>query len=391
MDDSHVTLAAGCRSNRRAFVQTRAFADRHSERRLVGWRNERQISEAMSIVCTVYGLGIRASESIPGLRDLESISRMDVEVLLGLEPPWLDGALGAAQVWYSKPCQDEQGVPVLRVLAFARGAYFRLIYSDGTQFVVDRLGTQVWATWPGSSTLEDTATYLLGPVLGFVLRLRGVTCLHASAVAIGDRAIAILGPAGAGKSTTAAAFARAGRKVLTDDIMALDDRGDAFLVQPGYPRVRLWPASVNALYGGDDALPRLTPSWDKRYLDLFANGTRFQEESLPLAAIYLLGERCPAPALPFVELLSANESLMTLVANAYATEMSDKTMRAAEFRVLGRLLRHIPLRQVRPHADIASIQQLCDAIQADFESLNSSESLAISQGARTHGSAAAPQ
>ncbi len=36
---------------------------------------------------------------------------------------------------------------------------------------------------------------LLGLILGFVLRLRGVTCLHASAIAVRDRAIALLGPA----------------------------------------------------------------------------------------------------------------------------------------------------------------------------------------------------
>ena len=36
---------------------------------------------------------------------------------------------------------------------------------------------------------------LLGLILGFVLRLRGVTFLHASAIAVRDRAIALLGPA----------------------------------------------------------------------------------------------------------------------------------------------------------------------------------------------------
>jgi dephospho-CoA kinase len=58
--------------------------------------------------------------------------------------------------------------------------------------------------------------------------LRGVVCLHASAVAIGDEAIALLGPAGSGKSTTAAAFAERGYSVLAEDVVTLDDRGDHF-------------------------------------------------------------------------------------------------------------------------------------------------------------------
>src|SRR6185437_2076265 len=105
-----------------------------------------------------------------------------------------------------------------------------------------------WAAWREPLTLEDTSTYLLGPVMGFVMLLRGVVCLHASAVAIGEGAIALVGPAGSGKSTTAAAFAERGYRVLAEDVVTLDDRGYRFLLQPGYPCIRLWPAAVKALY-----------------------------------------------------------------------------------------------------------------------------------------------
>ena len=147
--------------------------------------------------------------------------------------------------------------------------------------------------WPDSSTLEDAATYLLGPVLGFVLRLRGITCLHASAVAVGDRAIALMGPANAGKSTTAAGFSRMGFPVLADDIVALSEPDEILRVQPAYPQLRLWPESAAFLYGSADALPRLTPTWDKRALDLTQNGCRFQ-----CAAIAARGHLRAGRALP---------------------------------------------------------------------------------------------
>src|SRR5690348_16585408 len=102
--------------------------------------------------------------------------------------------------------------------------------------------------------------------MGFVLRLRGALCLHASSVAVGDSAVALVGLPGAGKSTTAAAFACAGFSVLSDDVVALADEGPQFYVHPGYPRVNLWPDSVQELFGSEDALPRITPTWDKRYL-----------------------------------------------------------------------------------------------------------------------------
>ena len=108
-------------------------------------------------------------------------------------------------------------------------------------------GSEVWADGPENYALEDTATYLVGPVMGFVLRLRGSLPLHACSVAIGDKAIALMGPQGAGKSTAAAAFARLGYSVISEDVTALSESGGRYMVQPGYTRVNLWPESAEAL------------------------------------------------------------------------------------------------------------------------------------------------
>jgi hypothetical protein len=144
-----------------------------------------------------------------------------------------------ADFFYVSPNCNEQGHPTLRVGVVADGAYFVLVYGDGVRFAVDRSGREVWMDWPETSSLEDAATYLMGPVMGFVLRLRGLVSLHASAIAVGDRAIALVGEGGAGKSTTAAAFACLGYAVLSEDLVPLADQGNRFFVQPGYPRVNL--------------------------------------------------------------------------------------------------------------------------------------------------------
>ena len=321
---------------------------------------------------SIFGLRAQANRRIPGLIEIPDTAKADVEIVLGSMPPRLNDVSGATKVWYLSPEPDQDGVPQMTVWELAGGAYFRIRYSDATEFVVDGSGTEVWATWPETLTLEDTATYLLGPVLGFILRLRGVICLHASAVAVGDRAVALFGLAGAGKSTTAAAFAGLGYPALSDDVVPLSRQGTSFFVQPGYPRLRLWPDSVNFLYGSSDALPRLTPTWDKRYLDLTADGYQFQRQPLPLAAIYILGERSTDPAAPFVEAMPAHGGLMTLVANTYTNYLLDKARRAQEFELLGRLAAHVPLRRVTPHADPAYLPKLCDVILGDFLTLTPS-------------------
>ena len=265
---------------------------------------------------------------------------------------------------YVADYKSECGEPALRVFRVWDGKYYRFCYADATEFVVDQAGTEVWAEWPASLTLEDTATYLLGPIMGFVMLLRGVVCLHASAVAFGDKAIALLGPAGSGKSTTAAAFAERGFRILAEDVVTLDDRSDRFLVRPGYPCIRLWPASVQALYGSEKHLPKLTPNWDKCFLSL---EDQFQAQPLPLAAIYHLGERRHDARAPFVENLERSEALMSLVANTYATKLMDKQMRAREFELLTRVLGQVRVRRVVPNADPARINELCECIVKDFE------------------------
>ena len=264
---------------------------------------------------------------------------------------------------------NASGEPALRIWQVADGAFLYLAYCDGMEFWLDREGTRVWARWPAASSLEDAATFLMGPVLGLLLRIRGVMCLHASAVAFDDRAVAFVGDEGAGKSTTAAAFARRGHSVLSDDVVAIVERDGAFYVLPAYPYLSLWPDSVKMLYGPDKILPAFSPNWDKRVLSLAGDRLRFEEKSLPLDAIFLLGERSSESAAPYLETLTPQECLVALIANSYATGMLDNGMRAQEFALLGRMLASVPVRRVRPHEQPAQIDRLCEVIRTGYEAL----------------------
>src|ERR1041384_1080651 len=162
--------------------------------------------------CSIYGLGVVANRTIPGV-PLSKIASEDVRISFGPLPAWLH-EVTQSETSYVADYKSECGEPALRVFRLAEGRYYRFCYADRTEFVVDRDGTEVWAEWCAPLTLEDTATYLLGPVMGFVMLLRGVVCLHASAVVIGNQAIAFVGAGGSGKSTTAAAFGERGYRGL---------------------------------------------------------------------------------------------------------------------------------------------------------------------------------
>jgi hypothetical protein len=341
---------------------------------------------ALNFTYAVFGLLLRSNLPIPELiplrRDLAS-SPLDssgepaVAVHLNASPQSsTQNPSGPEELSYANSYEDEAGKPTLTIWKAAGSRYLRLAYFDGSQFWLDREGTEVWATWPANLTLEDTATYLLGPVLGLLLRLRGVTCLHASAVAFGNSAVAFVGSEGAGKSTTAAALARRGNAILSDDVVTLAERNGSFFVHPAYPYLCLWPESVESLYGSAEALPQFSAKYEKRCLSLGKQKLRFAQQALPLAAIYILGERRGDPA-PLVEELTPQRAFLALVANTFATNTLDSSMRAKEFEILARVAPTVPVRVLCAHHDASRLPDLCDLLSREAESLPTSKSAPV--------------
>ena len=274
---------------------------------------------------------------------VDSLAEIDVDVRFAPAEADTEGDEGGED-WYVARAEDT-GEPWLRIRRYEDSGELLISYPDGMRFRLDRLGKSIVVSCPEDLTLADASIYLLGPVLGIVLRLRGDVCLHGSVVELDNEAIGLLGPEGAGKSSTAAALAREGQRVLSDDLLVVNREGDRFYAEPGYPLLRLWPQSVGALYGSPEAMPQLVESWDKRYLDLETTGA-FAEGRLPLAAIYVLGERRAGLTRAITEPLSQRQALLELVANSFAGRLPGASARRSEFELLGPLTATMPVRRL---------------------------------------------
>ncbi len=306
-----------------------------------------------------FGLEIVADNPVLGLVPSCSAQEPDVRIHFNYIPE-----VSPCECLFRSPSHP-QGGPALNVYGVAGGS-FLFQYKDQTAFLVNGSGSEVWVRWPECFTQQDADTYLLGPILGFLLRLRGVVSLHASGIVIGGSAIAVVGQAGAGKSTIAAAFAQLGYAVLTDDVFALVDLGHEFWVEPGHAGLRLWPDSAESLWGSAHALPPLTPNWDKRHLDLQRKEFTFDTARKPVRGIYVLGPRSEEAAAPFIR--SEPKPLINLLANTYVNYLLDKRARAREFDLLGRLANCVPIRRVTPHLQASRLPELCNLIVADVGS-----------------------
>lgn len=149
---------------------------------------------------------------------------------------------------------------------------------------------------------------LLDQVLPATLASDRRLVLHASAVEIDGRAVGFLGPAGAGKSTIAAALVRQGASTLTDDALVVDLVRAKAIAVPTYPGLRLWPGS-RALVGTWPAIRRARVAHYTRKQRWAGPGVPFAQRPVRLEALYLVsrGKRLRLGA------LSGRESIMALI------------------------------------------------------------------------------
>jgi hypothetical protein len=326
-----------------------------------------------------YGLSLAANRRIPGLPTLAacraSVERMDLQIWFEWIPPWLKAILALPQTLrYVSPYLDDHGQPVLVVWMLADG-FYRFHYKEGIDFILSRDGARIWIRWPKTIAESDILSYLLGTIMGIVLRVRGVVCLHASAVAVNRRAIVFVGNAGAGKSTTAMALGRLGYPIISDDIVPIYEDAGVTYAQSGYPRMRLRQPSLPMLSDLNSDLPPLprNEGQGRLHFELISSGYQFQSDPLPIGALYLLADRNEDPHAPHVEPVSPLAGIMGIVANTYATRFLDKSMRSQELHELSQLMNQVAVRKVHPHQDPSRLAMLCKVILNDISSRASEE------------------
>jgi len=330
----------------------------------------------MNFDTQLYGLRLRSNCRLPGLVEASDVGPVDVRIDFSDGPLSTVTAVDAVE-WRSQPI-IETTCGFHRVFAgtSGEGRFWRLWYGCETlcqsvEFVIHPNGRQVWAfrqSWGdqrATISIQDSTSVFLGAVLGVVLRLRGMICLHASVVAVGSRAVVILGNKGEGKSSMAAALAERGHAVLSDDVAVVTKSSGNYVAHAGYPRLRLWPKTLRALKVDLDLAPVLT-TLDKRYLELNDESGderwRFQSEPLPLGTIYLL-KRDDDVKRPAIEPIPAADRLATLIEQTSVRFMPlEDGQRRQEFTEFSRLAMAVPFFRIRCPEGLNHLPAQCEAI-----------------------------
>jgi hypothetical protein len=307
-----------------------------------------------------YGLRIRADRAIPGLYPCPAVHPAPDDVVVRFEPAAVEAVL-AQSTWVPHPTlvdsrPEDAYTARVETRQSIDGLWTLLEYCDGARFIVRSDGSEIFVLPAPDMEHESVCTYLVNPILALGLRFRGRTCLHASSVVIGGRAVLFVAPSGSGKSSLAYAFDRRGYRILTDDVAALQP-GDEPIVYSGYPRVRLWPWTVGELLGDAEALPRISADWDKRRFDV----ADFDPSPARIAGVVVLKGFGPETRLAPAQ---AQIALLDLLSNAYLDHLMDSRTRRRDFALLARLVEQVPVAQLCRRSGLEHVDDSVDAVLA---------------------------
>jgi hypothetical protein len=232
------------------------------------------------------------------------------------------------------------------------------------------------AEWAAPDPRQGTgaAHYLFTYALPLWLETEGVPVLHASAVAVGGRAVGFVGPSGVGKSVLCAELLRLGCGFVADDGLALR-RGPgpgAWRAAPGPPLLRLWPSGLEGRLGVPaSGLPRVHETLDKRRLELLggaAEAAAPPPDGLPLAAVYSLRREPGGEARVEISPCRPRDALVQLLEHGVAAAPAAALgLSGRRLDLLAHLAETVPVRQLRFPSGADSAVRVLDAITTDLE------------------------
>lgn len=245
-----------------------------------------------------YGFRLASEIPLPALAPVAGARSPDITLRLGPVGDHLPDP-----VWGSPYLEIGSGGDVLAKIG------------NGLRFHI-RDGSQITLQTADAGAGGEIETHLSSLIAGVVLHQRDELALHASAIAMDGSAVAFSGASGLGKSTLASAMVLRGYPLLTDDVCRVQfGDGDAS-VEPGPPRLRLWPDIVRRLGKAPEELVAGRANHPKRLLTEIAKET----VARPLRTLIRLGID-PRVTAPTIEPVRGPASVMPIDDLVYRTRL----------------------------------------------------------------------
>jgi hypothetical protein len=233
------------------------------------------------------------------------------------------------------------------------------------EFLVDAAGVRITYRRFEGSSFESFQVYMLGQALSFALVKQRFEPLHATVVVVDDRAIAFLGGNASGKSSLAASFLEAGHRLLTDDLLIVEQLSDRVLAYPGPPRIKLFPRVARRLIGDTANRVQMHARTEKLIVPIDAR--RRCDTAVELKAIYSLTaprDACRTRNVG-IEALSRRNAFIELLSGTFNRRLTSAARLERQFRSMASLTERVPVKKLAYPRTIEALENVRTLVLAE--------------------------
>jgi hypothetical protein len=257
-----------------------------------------------------------------------------------------------------------------RGLSFARfpGGYL-LRFSGLADFELRPDARQIHGYRAATTPAHTFNHLLLDQVLPLAVPGASRLSLHASVVDVDGEAVAFLGATRQGKSTLAAALARRGHPVISDDCCVLRRTAAGFDVYSTYAGLRLFPETVRRVFGEPERPPAEVAHYStKQRIVPDGAGGSFSPRRLPLGAFYAIGPRDTSSASAAAVRITprtSRESVFDIIGVTFVLDVEDGGRAREGFELAVQAASQYPVRVLSMPWDLGALDAVADAIVGD--------------------------
>lgn len=223
-----------------------------------------------------------------------------------------------------------------------------IIYFPQVTFHIDPTGTMVRCTKRSDCLIALVQTVFCGVVASLLLYKRSVLPIHATAVCLGDSAIAIAGASGAGKSTLGLLLVTLGGRLITDDITAITWRQTQPIAVAGGSGIKIWPSAVRDVIGNCLYMRRLESTSDKRLSSISHWPNAWERHDRRLDRVYIISrEERMARQTWDVDVINTSRAALELLKTSFAPWMLGKEMQVELLAGLSALVNNTECMKIR--------------------------------------------
>jgi hypothetical protein len=218
--------------------------------------------------------------------------------------------------------------------------------------------------------LATAEEIFIGLILGYWLEIHAVPVIHASAVVISNGAVAFPSHRGSGKSSLAAAFVQAGNRLLSDDILPLDETASGYWGRPGLPQFHFWPTQQVYFTGSTAPIQDSLPIQRKKAIPVKKiNFAAFCNERQLITCFYLpfrsgiAGDFRDIKIIP----LKPAEAVIELVRNSTVPNLVESLhLQAERLAFFARLVQQVPVRRLVYPSGFELLPRVVEAVLQDL-------------------------